>query len=95
MRRAWGSNKRAIIDHLVDNPGDGAVEISAATGIPVKTIYPIMSRMKDAEHQGYFALSVRSQAATFIWLRRTCPEGVSLSDHIVSILVDAMNEESR
>lgn len=91
----YGKNKKALIEFLIDNPLAIPREISAATGIHRKSVHTTLSRMRDFEYKGYIVLRPSLQAETYLWLRRTCPEGVSLSDHISSILVDAMHEDTQ
>lgn len=94
MRRKWGENRAAVIDYLSKHPGARPTEIAKATGVRLNSLYTLLDRMKSRNWKGYLLLNVECQMKTYRWLVRTCPKGVSLPDHVVSILVDAMNEDS-
>lgn len=92
--RPWGKNRNDAMAFLEENPGATVREISKGTGIPSKTLYTLMSRMKNTAVKGYLVLKISQQPDMHRWLRRTCPEGVPLSDYVSSILVDAMHEDA-
>lgn len=93
MRRSWGANRAAVIDYLVDNPGASPTGIAKATGISIKAIHTLLFRLRQHPWRGHMVLNLNIQVPTYLWLRRTCPDDVSMADHIVSILVDAMHED--
>lgn len=92
---AWGDKTRAIRRMLDADAGLSNREVAKTTGCSRQMVAKVREAMGLPPYKAEIKRDVHVclPPEQVRWLERTCPEGVSLSAHIASIITDAMWED--